>query len=296
MKSKILIGTSENVRFAIVDTTNIVKKAIENSIYDEMLSISEIALLNIASVMSSNLKGDNTKFNIVLKADGLLGNAKVRVKSDGEIISNLDIDSQKLDELNNSKTFEEFNKRYKIGKGKILFQQDLGLKNPYYTELTINEEDTLEEIFQKYYDNSEQVKSIIKTGVKFNKDNKIQNSGAIILQALPNADLEKFDLLSKKINMIYGIQELLAHNFSLEDVVRLIFEDVRDDKSNLIEEYKILEIRDLTFECDCSDSYFKQLLKSTCTKDEIQDMIAKNGYIETVCGFCKAVYIFKEVE
>lgn len=293
MESRIIIGTSENVRFALADTTNLAKKAVEHSIYDETLSTSEIALLNIASVISSSIKGKNNKFYIVLKADGLLGKVKLKVKSNGEIISSTSIDKEQLEKLNDCKTIEEFKEIYKIGKGSLLFEADLGLKTPYLTEIVVDENDTIEEVFQKYYKNSEQLNTVIKTGLKLDENNKIVKSGAIFLQALPNSDLEKYEMLVKKINMIYGIQELLAHDFSLENIVKLIFEDIDNDNKN-IEDYKILEERNLIFKCDCSYETFKELLSTVYKKEEIIDIIKKENFIETVCGFCNAVYRYEE--
>lgn len=288
MKSNILIGISKNVRFAIADTTEISKEAVENSEYDGILCTSELALLNIISILSSNIKSKEGKISLVLKADGLLGKAHARARIDGRVISSNEVDADKIEKLNECKDLDEFKKIYRIGKGVLRFETDLGLKSPYYTEIDIDDTKNIEDALSEYYIKSEQLKTIIKTGIKYTEGNSILKTGAIFIQALPDCSDEVFDKYVKRIKEIYGIQELLVHDFSLEKVLKLICED--------IEEYKVLEERELSFKCDCSREYCLDVLKRVYTKKEIQDIIQKDGYIETVCNFCNAAYRFKEVD
>lgn len=288
MKSNILIGISKNVRFAIADTTEISKEAVENCEYDSILCTSELALLNIISILSSNIKSKEGKISLVLKADGLLGKAHARARIDGRVISSNEVDADKIEKLNECKDLDEFKKIYRIGKGVLRFETDLGLKSPYYTEIDIDDTKNIEDALSEYYIKSEQLKTIIKTGIKYTEGNSILKTGAIFIQALPDCSDEVFDKYVKRIKEIYGIQELLVHDFSLEKVLKLICED--------IEEYKVLEERELSFKCDCSREYCLDVLKRVYTKKEIQDIIQKDGYIETVCNFCNAAYRFKEVD
>ncbi len=287
MKSRIIIGTTKNIRFAISDTSLITKKVKEYSDYDEMFLTSEVALLNIASILSMNIKNDKGKIAIVLKANGILGEAKVLAKYNGQIISNCNISKENENKLNNAKTLEEFSSLYKIGKGTVLVETDLGLKTPYITSLEINEGETIEEVFEKYYENSEQLKTIIKTSIKF-EDNKFNKSGALLLQLLPGSDEKIFEKYQQKIKEIYSVSELLNHDFSLEKIANLIFEN--------IEEYNILESKDLIFSCDCTENRFKDLVINNLDKKEISEILNEVGYIETVCGFCNRVYRLKTLE
>lgn len=285
MKSKIIIGTSKNVRFAIADTSTIIKEAKKYSEYDEMFLTSEIALLNIASILSMNIKSDKGKIALVLKADGLLGEAKALAKYNGNVIANCSIKDENIEKLNSVKTVDEFQSIYKIGKGTILVETNLGLKTPYITSLEINESETIEEVFEKYYRDSEQLKTIIKTSIKFDENNKFDKSGALMIQLLPNCDEDVFEKYVEKMGMIHNLSELFSHDFDLEKVANLIFEN--------IEEYEILETKDLEFACDCNEATFKNLVISNLKKDEIDEIISEKGYVETVCGFCNRVYRIK---
>ncbi|WP_197035161.1 Hsp33 family molecular chaperone HslO [Oceanivirga salmonicida] len=286
MKSRIIIGTSKNVRFAIADTSSIVKNAKKYSDYNEMFLTSEIALLNIASILSMNIKSDSGKIALVLKADGMLGNAKALAKYDGRVIANCNLNQNDIIKINNVKNIDEFKSLYKIGKGTILVETNLGLKTPYITGLEINEDETIEEVFEKYYKNSEQLKTIIKTSIKFNDNNEFDKSGALIIQLLPNSDENIFDKYEEKMKMIYNLTELLAHDFTLEKVADLIFEN--------IEEYNILETKNLEFACECNKENFKNLVLNNLEKKEINEILSEEGYVETVCGFCNRVYRFED--
>lgn len=288
MKSRILIGTSANVRYAIADTTNLSIEAINVNKNSKILCTSELALLNIAALLSGNIKSEKGKITLLLKADGILGKAKARARKDGRIIATNEIETDKLKELNACTEFSDFAKMYKIGKGQLIIETDLGLKKPYYTTIDVNDDKDIEQAIQEYYLKSEQVDTIIKTGVKYDENSDLIRSGAIFIQALPECKKEIFEKFKKKLKEIYGIQDLLAHDMSLEDIAKLLFDN--------IEAYKNLEIRDLVFKCDCSYNYCLNLLKRIYTLDEIRDIIKKDGYVETVCGFCNAAYRIDNIE
>ena len=157
MKSRILIGTSANVRYAIADTTNLSIEAINVNKNSKILCTSELALLNIAALLSGNIKSENGKITLLLKADGILGKAKARARKDGRIIATNEIETDKLKELNACTEFSDFAKMYKIGKGQLIIETDLGLKKPYYTTIDVNDDKDIEQAIQEYYLKSEQV-------------------------------------------------------------------------------------------------------------------------------------------
>lgn len=291
--SRILIAGTKDVRVFVLDTTKIAKEAIKNSCLEDMFTTSEIALLNIAAIMSNNIKSEKSKISIVLKANGLLGNAKARALYDGRVVSNISINKEELEKLNEASSLSEFKEIYKIGSGTVLVEVDNGLKFPYLTTLNIGEYETIEEVFEDYYLNSEQLDTIIKTSIKLDDNNKLVNSGALFIQLLPNGDKEIFKLLEEKVKMLHSVSEMLYHNFSLEKILELLFEDVRENKtSDKIAEYNILANKELRFSCTCSRDYFKQLLEATTSKEELEDLFKENTQVETICGFCNSVYFF----
>ncbi|VWL85770.1 Hsp33 family molecular chaperone HslO [Oceanivirga miroungae] len=282
MESKILVATSKNVRLILADTTNLVKELIKYSEYDEMFLTSAIALVNIASIMSMNIKNENGKILFVLKADGLLGDAKVIARYDGKIMGAVKIDNDLLYKINNAKSLEEFSQLYKIGTGSLMIENDLGLKTPYITTIPIDEKESIEEAIEDYYLNSEQLNTILKTGIVYDEKQKLKRSSCLFIQEMPGADTNVFKEYQKKLKEIYSLNELLEHDFTLEKVANLVFEN--------IEEYKLLDNKDLKLECMCSYEYFKNLVKANLKEEEIKEILEEKGHIETVCGFCNRVY------
>lgn len=297
MSSKVLIGITKNVRFAIADTTKIGQKALDKyNVHAFMCSI-EFELITIASLLSGNVKGDNTKYSIVVKGDKLLGNSKVRNGANGKIISTSRFNSEQLSEFldvikNND--VNKFQKLYTTGKGVVYFESDYGLKFPYVTEIELNEGDTMSDIITDFYEKSDQIPTVISTSVIDTQDNKdVLFMGGILIQLLPGGDKKVFEKLKKKLNMMHSVSVLLKHNFSLEKIAELLFENVdKRSKSKNIEDYKVLEIKDLKYICDCSREKFQDLLTRISTKDEILTMLKEDGKIEAVCSFCEKPYIF----
>ena len=169
MKSKVLIGITKNLRFAIADTTSIGKLAIKEILEETFLAKTELDLITASALLSGNVKGENTKYSIVVKGNKILGNAKVRNSSNGRIISSSYFSPEHLTELldaiksNDAKTFS---KLYSIGEGVVYFEADYGLKYPYITEIALNKDDTISTIVKDYYEKSEQIQTIIELSRK----------------------------------------------------------------------------------------------------------------------------------
>ena len=58
---------------------------------------------------------------------------------------------------------------------------------------------------------------------------------------------------------------------------------------------KFLEKKPLMFKCDCSKERLEEVLISL-GKDEIKDLLKKEGKAELVCHFCNERYVFEAEE
>ncbi|WP_068268612.1 Hsp33 family molecular chaperone HslO [Caviibacter abscessus] len=297
MSSKVLIGITKNVRFAIADTTEIGNKALEKYPTEAFMCKTEFELITIASLLSGNVKGDNTKYSIVVKGDKLLGNSKVRNGANGKIMSSSRFNPEQLTEFLDAiknENIDKFHELYTMGKGVVYFESDYGLKFPYVTEIELEENDSMTNVITDFYERSDQIPTIISTSVLESEDNKdVLFMGGILIQLLPSGDKKVLEKLRKKIDMIHSVPVLLKHNFSLEKIAEILFENVdKRTKAKNIEDYKILEIKDLEYTCDCSREKFQDLLTRISTKDELLNMLKEDGKIEAVCSFCEKPYIF----
>lgn len=294
MNSNLLIGISENVRFAIVDTSDIVKKSCEFTDVNLQYRTREIMLTNIAALMSMSIK-DKSSISLVLKCDKVLGRAKVRVNGLGHIVSNSNFDAQKLNDLLNEKDLNEYRKKLSHGSGNLLIEIDYLMKQPYYTEIEVLENEDLDEVMHKFFNKSMQSETILKTDFLFDKDLNFEKSAGIFIQMLPSSDKNVFEKLKRKLKMIYDPSFLLSKGMDLEAIAKLIFED-EENPEKLIEDYKILEKRQLIFKCSCSREKMKALIEKVCKKEELDEIFEKEKYVESVCGFCNGAYRYEKEE
>lgn len=111
-----------------------------------------------------------------------------------------------------------------------------------------------------------------------------------MIQKLPGSSDENFELIKDKIRQLHDVATLTIGGFTQEQIVQLIFEDIREDKlGSNIEDYKILEIRELEFKCDAKEEKFKNNILKACSREEIDEMIRQDGFIEAICGFCMCI-------
>ena len=110
---------------------------------------------------------------------------------------------------------------------------------------------------------------------------------------ITNGDKKIFDKIAKKINMLHDTATILSNNFTLEQIAKLIFENVdKRVKREFIEEYKILKTIELEYTCDCTREKFQDLLIRATSKEELINILKEDGKIEAVCSFCNKPYIF----
>jgi molecular chaperone Hsp33 len=159
--------------------------------------------------------------------------------------------------------------------------KDLGLKEPYKGVVQLYTSEIAEDL-AFYLTESEQIPSAVGLGVFVEPDNAIAASGGFLIQAFPPQDEEAVDLLMERIGKMPSITELLRQGKSPEDLLELLFAGIP---------YDILEKRALAFVCSCSRERLERVLISL-GRDELKDMVEKQGEAEIICEFCREVYRF----
>lgn len=79
----------------------------------------------------------------------------------------------------------------------------------------------------------------------------------------------------------------------LERILKLLYEDMTDENhERLVENYEILEEREISYSCNCSrEKYYKGLI--TLGKEELKKLFDEtHGTIEAECNFCRKKYQF----
>ena len=307
----VLRGISKSLKFEILDTTELVKEVFErvkpNLIYSERIA----KMTTLAAILAQDIKSSNTRSSITLKTEGALQSIIAKTSANANVAVKVNIDEEKHNKLleaikNDDK--EEVNKLFSLNDGTLQIMIDYGLKNPYNSIFKIKD-NLLELAMNDYYEKSTQTKSILITSVSYDDNTNFSKSSGLLIQLLPNGNEEVFNFILEKLNRLTSITKMLEHNFSLERIAHLIFENDIElfenenkykglpyDKLPKIEDIKILDTNEIKFECDCSRSYMGRALINSVSNKELEEMIKEDGNIEIVCSFCGEKYIFNNIE
>ena len=307
----VLRGISKSLKFEILDTTELVKEVFErvkpNLIYSERIA----KMTTLAAILAQDIKSSNTRSSITLKTEGALQSIIAKTSANANVAVKVNIDEEKHNKLleaikNDDK--EEVNKLFSLNDGTLQIMIDYGLKTPYNSIFKIKD-NLLELAMNDYYEKSTQTKSILITSVSYDENTNFSKSSGLLIQLLPNGDEEVFNFILEKLNRLTSITKMLEHNFSLERIAHLIFENDIElfenenkykglpyGKLPKIEDIKILDTNEIKFECDCSRSYMGRALINSVSNKELEEMIKEDGNIEIVCSFCGEKYIFNNIE
>lgn len=289
MKSRIIRGASKNARFFLADTTEIVQKALDIHECSPTAIAAFGRFLTAGVIMGMSLKGDDL-LTLITSTDGLVPQMTVTANGKGEVKGYLANPQADLPPRPTGRP----DVANLIGKGSLRVIKDMGLKEPYVGLSEINSGEIAEDIAY-YYVTSEQTPTVIALGVDL-KDNKtVRSAGGYMIQLFPDADEKFIDRLEEKIKAIRNVTELFKGGMDLERILKLLYEDMTDENhEKLVEDYEIMEEREISYSCNCSkEKYYKGLI--TLGKEELKKLFEEmKGTIETECHFCRKKYQFTE--
>lgn len=86
--------------------------------------------------------------------------------------------------------------------------------------------------------------------------------------------------------------ELMMGGMDLKRILKLLYEDMSsEDNEKLIEEYEILEEKEVGYNCNCDkDKFYRGLI--TLGKKELNEIFETQEFLETECHFCGKKYKF----
>jgi len=131
-----------------------------------------------------------------------------------------------------------------------------------------------------YMQESEQIVSVIASGVRFEGDD-VQQAGGFVVQLLPGASRGPLMIMTERLEAQAPVEELLHQ--------------LGGDPRRLLEEllygmpYAQLDTSPLRFGCTCSQQVVVASL-STVPRDELAQMILEDGVIELTCDYCGKQY------
>ena len=262
------------ITLSVLDTTEMVNDAIKIHKLSPLAAAALGRTLTVSTFMSSNLKNEKDKLSITIKGDGVGG--KITVCGNGELNMRGSIDNPNADLP--LRADGKLNVGGCVGKnGRLTVVRSMGLKDPYTgsSELVSGE---IAEDFTAYYAYSEQQPTAMALGVKIGRDGKCVGAGGVIVQALPFASEDALFLAEEIVKDCANISTLIEEH-GAEWVAKELF--FAKDYQEYHPQYK----------CLCSREYIEKVLVSL-GKEELNDIIEKEGSIKVDCQFCDKIYEF----
>lgn len=232
------------------------------------------------SLMMASMNKNNEKMTTTINGGGPIGTMMTVTKGDGHIKGF----------VANPEVHYTYNDTGKLAVGVAVGNQgtlqvvrDMGLKEPFCGSVPLQSGEIGDD-FTYYFAVSEQTPSVVSVGVLVDDTNEVLSSGGFIIQLLPDASEEDILYIESKMKDFTPISTLLHEGKTPEDVLKMIFEDV-----------KITDQQELFFTCDCSKEKMQNAL-ITVGKEELQAMINEDHGCEISCQFCSTKYQFSEEE
>jgi molecular chaperone Hsp33 len=232
-------------------------------------------------MMGAMLKG-NDKLTIKIEGGGPIG--AIIVDSDGK--------GHVRGYVTNPHVHFELNKHGKLDvaravgtEGNLAIVKDLGLRDHFTGQVPIVSGE-LGEDFTYYFASSEQTPSSVGVGVLVNPDNSILASGGFILQLLPGTNNETIDKIEKRLKTIEPISKLIQKGLTPEEILNEVLGEGT---------VKVLDQMPISFHCNCSKERIESAIQGL-GKEEILDIIEKEGQAEAQCHFCNEIYHLNEEE
>lgn len=282
---RLIRGVSKNARFVLVDTKDIIQKALDIHQCSPTVISAFGRLLTSAVIMGATLKGDDI-LTLRTSTDGLLSTMVATTTADKVkgYVSNPKVELP-------LKPNGQPDVSGVVGKGRLSVIKDMGLKEPYVGISSITSGEIAYDIAY-YYVTSEQTPTVIALGVELADEKTIRVAGGYMVQLLPGAEEEFIEKLERKIEAIRNVTELFKGGMDLERILHLLYEDMSDENhEKLVEEYEILEEKKIEYSCDCNkDKFYKGII--TLGKEQLNEILEERGEIETQCHFCGKKYKF----
>lgn len=172
-----------------------------------------------------------------------------------------------------------------IGKdGFLTVIKDIGLKEPYIGKTALVSGEVAEDV-AAYLLYSEQQPAIVYLGVWVDTNMRVLRAGGLFVSPLPGTEEVLLQKIEEKVPAIGQFSKAIMKT-GPEQAAREIFSDMEIKKIGEVEPHYI---------CDCSRERLEQVILSL-GREEIEDMIEKDGGAELTCRFCNKKYRFSGEE
>lgn len=268
-----------NIRGRIAQLNNTIDNIICRHNYPQEVSHLIAQITTLAALLGSNLK-NHERFSIQIRSTGAIKLLIADFTVPNGVRSYAKFNEEELDSKN------------LLGQGTISFIINEPSSTPLYQAIVALDGDSIAEIAEKYYEQSEQIPTKIKlfSALFINNKTKKQQyrAGGFLIQNLPSNDAQGKLSYNNKDNwneakvLVQTIteDELLDHeNISSNTLLFRLFHQYT---VRIFEPIEILDV------CSCNKQRIEEVIKSF--NDEEIAASSENGNIKVTCQFCSKNY------
>ena len=269
------------IRGFFARTNETVQRAHENYKTTPVVTAALGRTLTGTAIMGAMLKNDKDVLTVTIKGEGPVRGVIATADSKGNVKGYAYEPHVILPLKANGK----LDVSGSIGEGTFSVIKDMGLKEPVSSNIPLASGEVAED-FTKYFAESEQTPSVVALGVLVERDLSVKQSGGFVVQLMPDAGEDVIAALEARLLGIDTVTNMMEKGIGPEEMVEIILgglEPVIHEKS---------EIR---FLCNCSKERAESAL-ILIGKEEIEDIIEKEGHASIHCHFCNSYYNFSKAE
>ena len=240
-------------------------------------------LLMQTAMMSAQLKSKSDNITVIFDGDGPAGRL-VAVGREGGVVKGYADDPSVELPLNGKGKLDVSGAVGKRGELRVI--RDLSLKEPYVGRCPITDGEIAND-FANYFFTSEQQPSLVYLGVRVDPaSGAVRAASGLLIQPLPFCPERDIAALEAKASEIPALTKMLEEGFEAEDALIELLGELHPEFTEKLEP---------RFMCDCSRQKIEAALVSL-GRDELADMIEKDGGAELTCRFCGSRYVFNKEE
>ena len=237
--------------------------------------------LSAGAMMGASMKGEKDLLTIQIRGDGPLGGIVVTADSGANVKGYVHEPAVLLPANAKGK----LDVAGAVGKGMLQVIKDLGMKEPYVGQATLQTGEIAEDLTY-YFATSEQIPSSVGLGVLLNRDNAVRQAGGFLIQLMPYTEEKVIETLESRLSGLHSVTELLDRGLSPEELLEELLGDL-----GLV----VSDTLPAAFSCNCSKERVEKAIVSIGSK-EIREMVQEGEPVEVKCHFCSRAYVFSVEE
>lgn len=133
-----------------------------------------------------------------------------------------------------------------------------------------------------FLEQSEQIPSILATGLALDEEGKVTTAGGLLLQPLPPYDPAIIDQIKERLQEMPPLTDMLRDGRKIEAILDELLRGIR---------HEFLSRFGLKFECDCSWERTRRAL-AALGPEEVENLLRTEGEAVITCRYCGERYVY----